>query len=256
MSLTAPAWHERFIQQAAWTQPLRRHLYASYAINQARRSLDLGCGTGVITEELCSAAPGSVFGLDINRSYLALAQAFARQSALAQGDAYALPYKDQAFDCILFHFFLLWIADPAPVLAEAMRATRPGGAILALAEPDYGGRIDYPAELGQLGDWQMTALRNQSAEPLMGRRLAHIFAQAGLVDIETGLLGGQWKSGRYSEDAFEREWAVLRADLEAIQAGPPQSLVDELYQIDRAACQRGERILFVPTFYAAGRVPG
>ena len=255
MSLTAPAWHERFKQQAAWTEPLRRHLYTSYAIDQAARLLDLGCGTGVVLAELNKTGPGLIFGLDINQTYLELAQGYAPAAALSQGDAYALPYKDQAFDCVMFHFFLLWIRKPASVLTEVRRVTRPGGAILALAEPDYGGRIDFPVELSQLGDWQIAALRDQGAEPLIGRRLAHLFAGAGLVDIQTGLLGGQWVQGAHSNDAFEREWSVIRADLEAMHTAPPPNLVDELYQIDRAACQRGERVLFVPTFYAAGRAP-
>ena len=33
---------------------------------------------------------------------------------------------------------------------------------MALAEPDYGGRIDYPEQLGHIGRWQAQALRKQA----------------------------------------------------------------------------------------------
>ena len=61
-----------------------------------------------------------------------------------------------------------------------VRVTHPGGFVLALAEPDYGGRIDYPTELSQIGDWQKNALKQQGANPLMGRELRSIFSHAGI----------------------------------------------------------------------------
>jgi hypothetical protein len=133
-----------------------------------------------------------------------------------------------------------------------IRVTRPGGVILALAEPDYDGRIDYPEELSQLGKMQMESLREQDADPLIGRKLAHIFHVAGLESVETGVLGGQW-SGDPNWQAWESEWAVLESDLKkTFQASKTWKVLKEL---DQAATKSGERILFVPTFYAWGYVP-
>jgi hypothetical protein len=120
--------------------------------------------------------------------------------------------------------------------------------VIALAEPDYGGRIDYPEELVELGRRQEAALRNQGADPRMGRTLAEVFHRTGLQDIEAGVLGGQWK-GKPSRQEWELEWDVLQSDL-----GMGQNL-DRLRFLDWDARERGERILFVPTFYALGRVP-
>jgi hypothetical protein len=128
------------------------------------------------------------------------------------------------------------------------RVTRSGGSVIALAEPDYGGRIDYPEELAILGRHQAAALRKQGADPRMGRRLAEVFHQLGLQDIEVGVLGGQWK-GKSSRREWELEWRVLQSDL-----GGEQD-TDSLRALDWAARERGERVLFVPTFYAFGRVP-
>jgi hypothetical protein len=46
------------------------------------------------------------------------------------------------------------------------------------------------------------------------------------------------------------EWQVLEADLEDTLA--PARLAD-LRRIDAAAWEKGDRVLFVPTFYAWGR---
>jgi hypothetical protein len=131
------------------------------------------------------------------------------------------------------------------------RVTAPGGAVFVLAEPDYGGRIDYPLELEQLGIWQHEALKNQGAEPYLGRQLASILNKAGLQNIEVGVLGGQWK-GKPEKHEWESEWMVLLSDL---QNYVPLERLEQLQKIDANAWKRGERILYVPTFYGWGRVP-
>jgi hypothetical protein len=127
------------------------------------------------------------------------------------------------------------------------RVTRPGGWVLALAEPDYGGRVDYPEALAEAGRLQAEALRAQGAEPNMGRRLMALFRQTGLAQVSAGVLGGQWHSDDPGD--WRAEWAVLRADLGDRLTEAEYEL---LYRIEAEARQTGERVLFVPTFYAAG----
>ena len=122
--------------------------------------------------------------------------------------------------------------------------------MLVLAEPDYGGRIDYPPELAPLGRWQREALKRQGADPEMGRQLGALLTRAGLQAVETGVLGGQW-SAAPAPDAHALEWAVVQSDVREV-ADPAE--LQRLRGLDEAAWQRGERVLFVPTFYAWGRV--
>jgi SAM-dependent methyltransferase len=165
-----------------------------------------------------------------------------------QANGLALPYATGSFDFVYCHYLILWLTDPLAVLREMRRVTRPGGAVLALAEPDYTARIDWPSELSILGPLQASALARQGANPAAGRTLAALFHAAGLRQVSTGLLGGQW--GTAPDAGFiASEWNTLRADL---GGALPDGTMDHLRQVDTQAWQIGERILFVPTFYASG----
>jgi SAM-dependent methyltransferase len=251
MELTPKDWHRRFTQQARWTQDLRDYLYQQVEIENARRVLEVGCGTGAVLADLPSVTPLRV-GLDIDRNFLKAATRNSVQAELNQGDARKLPYREACFDITYCHFLLLWMEDPIHILREMVRVTRPGGAVLAMAEPDYGGRIDHPEELTIVGQWQQESLQQQGADPLMGRKLAGLFSELGLRSVEIGALGGQW-SGDPDWEAWGSEWAVLESDYaKTLQDSEAWKVLKD---IDRSAYERGERILFVPTFYAWGLVP-
>ena len=251
MLIPLAGWHRRYAQQARWTKDLRSHLYPRAGLITARRVLEVGCGTGVLLAELSDLTSAAVVGVDIDASRLSLAAENAPRARLCRADANGLPFASETFDLALCHYLLLWLPDPARALAEMRRVTRPGGAVLALAEPDYGGRIDHPSGLVSLGRAQQKALRRQGAEPQMGRRLAGLFAQARLEAVETGVLAGQWQAPPSRED-WELEWDVLLEDLEDQVTGEE---LDRLRLLDWEAWQRGERVLFLPTFYAWGRRP-
>lgn len=240
-------WHHRYVQQAGWTAQTRRYLFEKAGLSDLSRVLEPGCGTGAVLSD-CPA--GFLAGIDWDRAALNIAGQAAPRAHLACADALSLPFPQGEFDACVCHFFLLWV-DAERALAEMMRITRPGGWIIALAEPDYGGRIDRPIELAELGRLQGQALENQGADPLMGRKLAGLFARAGLQEVLTGIIGGEW-STRGLADGWEQEWAALESDLSG-QISPEK--LGELRRIDAAAWEHGERILFVPTFYALGRVP-
>lgn len=251
MRLTAEEWHERYTQQAKWTFDLRHHLYTHLDMNKMNQILDVGCGTGVIPEELNSTYNAKVYGLDIQLANLDLAVRYAPQSNFTLGDAHILPYPSRHFDLTFCHFLLLWVTNPILVVHEMARVTRMGGYVIAFAEPDYGGRIDYPNELAVLGKWQQESLYKQGANAQIGRQLAGIFNKAGLGYIEVGILGGQWSRDNLMED-WLIEWLVLEEDLSII---PEEVNKWETYKsLDFAHRKSGDRVLFVPTFYAYGQV--
>jgi len=251
MMLSAEEWHARYSLQARWTRPLRTYLFPQAGLQHARRVLDVGCGTGALQAELVESGAGQVHGLDIDSRLLAESARQNLGAILTQADALSLPYAAGSFDLCLCHFLLLWVADSLQMLKEMRRVTCPGGALLVLAEPDYGGRIDYPEELAELGRLQAESLRQQGAEPQMGRRLMGLMAGLGLESLEVGVLGAQWRNLPASE-LVTSEWDMLHHDL-AGQLSEAQ--LAHLHQVDEEAWSRGSRVLYVPTFYAWGRVP-
>jgi ubiquinone/menaquinone biosynthesis C-methylase UbiE len=254
MPLTPKEWHQRFKLQAQWTKSTRDYIFQRTSCLSSSNVLDVGCGTGVIAGEIIPSQAENVVGIDLSRDFINQAVSVCPEIHVLIGDAHEMPFTSSYFDCTLCHYLLMWVVDPAKVIIEMKRVTKPGGLVLALAEPDYGGRIDYPEPLTILNEWQTAALKNQGANPFMGRKLKALFHQAGLEDIEVGVIGAQW-TGEIHQEEFASEWAIIQSDLSALNnKSEVLETSDELRKIDLAAWALGERIIFVPTFYAWGKV--
>jgi ubiquinone/menaquinone biosynthesis C-methylase UbiE len=247
--LSVQDWHRRFRQQAEWTKGIRNYLFDKIHFDETKAILDVGCGTGAILTEL--PKNGTVHGLDIDHDRLIYAQINHKNVPFICADAHQLPYPDNSFSIVLCHFLLLWVTSPELVIKEMIRVGKPGGFILMLAEPDYGGRIDFPESLQELGEIQAQSLQSQGADPNTGRKLAKWLYEAGLNVIELGVLGGQWQ-GKASSKTWNSEWKMLESDLENIL---PEDELKVYKEIDKAAWEDGSRVLFVPTFYAVGIIP-
>jgi ubiquinone/menaquinone biosynthesis C-methylase UbiE len=254
MTISPSEWHDRFKQQASWTQSIRNYIFQQIDLETCQQILDVGCGTGALETEFFRYHNPGIFGIDINTGYLKLAQLHAPNGIYIQADAYAIPYPDNTFNLSFCHFLLLWVSNPISVIHEMIRVTKPGGIVAAFAEPDYGGRIDYPTKFEKLGEWQIQSLREQKAEPMIGRRLSKLFHNSELTEIEIGVFSGQWSESP-SQESWESEWAILLDDLNKIPHAAQNNRYQELLDLkskDWEAWESGERILFVPTFYAWG----
>jgi SAM-dependent methyltransferase len=241
----APAeWDAQYSRQAGWTRPTRTYLYRQASLVQARRVLDVGSGTGAVTEEIAAQTDGQVIGIDIDPEAVAFARGRGGRVDYRLGDAHELPFGGGLFDITVCHFVLLWCRDAQRVVGEMLRVTRSGGTVLVCAEPDYGGRIDHP-DL-PLGRWQAEALRREGADPCMGRKLRSLLSLPSVARMEVGVLAGLWDPGTLRSE-FEAEWALWERSL----AG--QVPAEELAQVkaaDSAAIDAGERLVFMPVFYA------
>lgn len=236
-------WHARYLQQAAWTRDLRIYLFERAGLARARRVLEVGCGTGAILQEI--ETPASLHGLDLDPAALSECRIHAPSVALTLGDGHQLPYPDRSFDIVYCHFLLLWVHDPLQVVREMARI---GRIVLALAEPDYSQRVDEPAALKPLGEWQTQSLTRQGANPSFGSLLAETFHRAGLKLVETGPIQGQ--EAMRSADEWDKEWAVIQADLNAVI---PDGKIRKMRLLDEKARKQGERRLNVPTYFAWGK---
>ncbi|HEY5983354.1 MAG TPA: class I SAM-dependent methyltransferase [Anaerolineales bacterium] len=249
-------WHKRYLQQAEWTRDLRAYLLRQAGLAGARRVLEVGCGTGVILQDMAARVSSSrppipqIHGLDISSEALSQSKHNAPAACLTRGDALALPFLNGVFDIVCCHFLLLWVLDPPSAVREMRRVTRRGGYVLALAEPDYSGRVDKPATLAPLGHLQRQSLERQGAHTGIGSALNALFHEAGLGILESGQIEA-WSPSPQTDEAFRGEWEVLEQDLKGVLSGAE---LHRLKELDAAATQRGERTLHVPTYFALAQV--
>ncbi|MFC8228177.1 class I SAM-dependent DNA methyltransferase [Streptomyces sp. NPDC057287] len=106
----------------------------------ARTLLDIGCGTGLVTERIALGRPGlRVLGADASYAMARLARQ--RIGAVALADARRLPLAAGAVDAVSAVWLLhLLRGDGAvrEVVAEAARVLRPGGVFVATVDKDAG----------------------------------------------------------------------------------------------------------------------
>lgn len=240
---TIAEWHEQFELQAQWTQKMRSHFYRRANLSQAQRVLDVGCGTGVLTNELAGRTRGIIIGLDKDPDMLAHARRVTSRVRYEKGDALKLPYPNAHFDIVTCHFVLLWLSDPEQAVYEMVRVVRRKGHILICAEPDYGGRLDWP-DL-PIRNWQIEGLRRQGANPLIGRQVHSLLTGAGLHP-ETSVLPAYWNTRPLHEN-FEGEWRWIEYDAgDAVD----RATFERAKQQAWTATTKGVRLVYVPTFCA------
>lgn len=247
--LTLADWHARFQQQAGWTAEIRRHLFEQAGLTPGSRVLEVGCGTGAVMGAIAKEVDFNLTGVDLDRPSLYFAQSENPEFQLTQADGHRLPFADESFDAVYCHYLLLWVNDPAQVLSEMKRVTRPGGAVIALAEPDYAGRIDYPPPLDELGRLQTESLAQQGASVKVGATLGQLFRQTGLINSFTQPLDDDTNPGFDQDNPLE--WQVVLSDLKN-RLSEVELAEFELYDQDARA--NGERIMIIPTYYAIGWV--
>ena len=113
--------------------PWARRLVQSALPRTGERVLDLACGTGIVARQVAPqvGSGGTITGLDLNPSMLAVARAAAAREGLAidwrEGRAERLSLADGAFDLVLCQFALMFMADRPAALAEMHRVIRVGG---------------------------------------------------------------------------------------------------------------------------------
>lgn len=236
-----------FQAQAVWTGELRAFLYRRIAVGGRRRALDVGCGDGWLTAELATKVREEAVGCDNDETALAAARAAHPALSFVRGEPAKLPFPDGCFDLVCCHFTLLWAADPPALLAEMRRVAAPGGVVTALAEPDWGGFIEWP-ELG-LRELLCAALAAQGAEPLAGRRLREWFGAAGLT-AEIGFTAGPW---RPDAAGIDTAWLHHRRTLAGFADERRLRLAERRA---RRAWETGERVEHLPIAWAVADQSG
>jgi len=97
--------------------------------------LDVGCGTGRLTEQLLTRLPrGRVVGIDQSSNMVRVAhdhlQGHGRRAQMVVADAAALPMREQA-DAVFSTATLHWVLDHPRLFRSLFDALKPGGRLVA-----------------------------------------------------------------------------------------------------------------------------
>ena len=204
-------WDKRFQQQATWTQNFRSYLFRNIITEKDLSILEVGSGTGVITEQLSRLDHFSIFGVDISPKRVQFAKKFDPNSCFSTADGLYLPFPEGCFDVTCCHYFLLWVSSPFGALTEMLRVTKTGGHVVVFAEPDYSKRNDLPEELLEIGIAQFQSLQLQGADPEIGSKVKGMYQQLSMNIEEAGVY--QSDSSLHEKENIQQEITILRNDL-------------------------------------------
>jgi len=151
--------------------------------------LDVGCGPGALTGELVRRlGPTAVSAVDPSETFVAAAQERYPEVDVRRAAAEDLPFADETFDVTLAQLVVHFMKDPIVGLGEMARVTRKDGVVAACVWDHGGGR-------GPLNVfWKAARELDPGVDDesqLAGTReghLAQLFQEAGLRDIEQGVL--------------------------------------------------------------------
>jgi len=221
-----------------WSRLVASEFLAWLAVAPGRQWLDVGCGTGALTQTILAAAnPAAVTGIDPSAGFLA----FARRRVTDQraefrvADAQALLVPAASFDAVVSGLVLNFVPKPELAAAELARVARPQGVVAAYVW-DYAGEMQMMRRF-----WDAAVALDPAARPLdEGVRfplckpepLAQIFGAAGLRDVAvraidvptvfrdfddywTPFLGGQAPAPGYNMSVSEEQRSALRERLRA-----------------------------------------
>jgi SAM-dependent methyltransferase len=231
-----------------WSRLVARKLVAWLGVAGGAAWLDVGCGTGALSQTVLGAAdPAEVVGLDPSAGFVAHARErlAGPRARFAVADARALPVTGARFDAVVSGLVLNFVPDPPMAVREMARVTRAGGRVAAYVW-DYAGRMELMRRF-----WEAAAALDPAAAELdEGRRfpicrpepLARLFQDAGLAEVEVRpievptrfrdfddywapFLGGQGPAPGYAMALDEPRRVALREELRArLPAAPDGSI--------------------------------
>jgi SAM-dependent methyltransferase len=187
-----------------------------------------------------------------------------------EADARRTGLPPASFDLVHARTLLVTIPEPAEVLAEMVRLARPGGWV-ASQEPDAEHAICYP-ELPawtRLHELFQTSFGRNGADLLIGRRLAELYREAGLRDVQVQAWARAYPAGHTRRTVLADLVRSLRpmivelglanerelTEVDQAVRPPVSGRLRSLASLRNADCplQSGERPWIIAT---PGRTPG
>ena len=242
-----------------WSRLVARECLKWLEAPAGGRWLDVGCGTGVLSEAiLTSESPQEVRGIDSSEPFVAYARSRVTdaRARFEVANAMSLPFDAARFDAAASGLVLNFVPDAGVAVAEIARVLRPGGAFTAYVW-DYGGEMqmmrrfwDAAVELdpaaakldeGRIfgssrNDWLKTLAQQAGFRDVSTRAIDIETRFRDFDDYWTPFLGGVGPAPAYVASLSEERRAALRERIRATLTGGSNSLID---MIARAWAVRG-----------------
>lgn len=177
--LWSATYDRRGLQQTTY-RPIHDAVLERLDALAPERILDLGCGTGQLTERLRDRfADATVVGADLSNGMLEraalraeahdaeTAPMHALSGSFVRADALQLPLADAAFDVVTCTESFHWYADQAAAVAELARLLRPGGRLVIASIATVTGFADDAIQ-------RATELAGRPIRPIPKRRLKRL----------------------------------------------------------------------------------
>jgi SAM-dependent methyltransferase len=172
-----------------FSEPLATEFVALLDGRPGQRILDVGCGPGALTAELVRLyGAETVSAVDPSEPFVAAARARFPDVDVRQVAAEQLPYDDETFGIAAAQLVVPFMTDPVAGLTEMARVTRRGGLIAASAWDHAGAGGPLSLFWRAVCDLDPDAHDESTLAGARQGHLAELFDQAGLHDVESGLL--------------------------------------------------------------------
>jgi arsenite methyltransferase len=146
--------------------------------------VDIGCGTGGVTRRIADRFSGvTVVGVEPSTALTATARTLAGERpnlSFRSGDGAALDLADGSADIAILHTVLSHVADPVPLIAEAVRILRPGGT-LVICDADFSKATLGLAPGDPLGACAEAFVAGSVTDAWLTGKLRPLAARAGLA---------------------------------------------------------------------------
>ncbi len=249
--------YEKYVGR--WSRKVAREFIHWLALPEGREWLDVGCGTGALSQTILEIADAKrVKGIDRSEGFLKTAREKVKDPRVEfeTGDAQSIPTDDATFDAAVSGLVLNFVPEPRKMVSEMKQALRTGGT-LALYVWDYADKMQFLRHF-----WDAAVALDPAASELdEGPRfplchpdaLAELLQETGLSQIETRpidientfkdfddywlpFLGGQGPAPSYAMSLGEERRAELR---ERIRSGLPFAPDGSIPLVARAWAVRG-----------------
>ncbi|HZS47864.1 MAG TPA: methyltransferase domain-containing protein [Blastocatellia bacterium] len=229
------------INQMEPVQEVKRRTIELLDVREGEHILDVGCGLGDVVQMIAKKVgqSGQVVGIDQSEIMLAEAKRRASDSGLPiefkPGRAQQLEFPANSFNGCRADRVLLYVENPAAVLAEMTRVTKPGGRIVNF-EPDWQTSVvDNPdrALTRRIFDFWCDSLPNG----WLGRQLPRLHKELGLIDTSVQVLTLPLTTYKLFNDIFMVEGTIERAkNSGAITVNEAEDWLGALKEADKAGC--------------------